>query len=65
MAMIEFEDHSEENQKALLAYLAGDETNGNTERSRGIERPRALVRLTRLLVRLRRSTEARNSAAGS
>ena len=24
MAMIEFEDHSEENQKALLAYLADE-----------------------------------------
>jgi hypothetical protein len=44
MAMIEFEDHSEENQKALLAYLAREESDGGRVASRS-EARRAVARL--------------------
>jgi hypothetical protein len=51
MAMIEFEDHSEENQRALLAYLAGEKPKGWAT-VRPLMGAGILHRLARLFARL-------------
>ncbi len=47
MAMIEFEDHSEENQKALLAYLSAGYAHWERKDPRGGEWRRLLARLAK------------------